>query len=139
MDRLDPSIRYSVEVRAKEWFEQPTWDWLRGQLVDRHVALTWSYLTYLDVPAERTTDFVYLRFIGDHKTVPDESHGEIRVNRDPVITRWAERLSEALVSVGNGFAFFNNHFQGFSPESINLFRRAIRLPPVRYAPKLVTQ
>ncbi|MGI0140684.1 MAG: DUF72 domain-containing protein [Thermoplasmata archaeon] len=138
LDRLDPSIRYSVEVRVKEWFEEPTWSWLRDQLARRRIALTWSYLTYVDVPAERTTDFVYLRFIGDHTTVPDEVHGEIRVDRDAEIALWAKRMSDALVSVGNGFAYFNNHFQGFSPESINLFRRAIGLPPVLFAPNTST-
>ncbi|MGI0066952.1 MAG: DUF72 domain-containing protein [Thermoplasmata archaeon] len=133
-DCLDPSVRYAVEVRSKEWFEGSSWSWLNGQLVSRRIALTWSYLTYLDVPAERTTDFVYLRFIGDHTTVPEGLHGEIRVNRDAVIDRWARRVRAALETGSTGFTFFNNHFQGFSPELINLFRRANDLPPVVFAP-----
>ncbi len=132
VESVDARNRYAVELRSKEWFVGDTWEWLRTQLRSRHMALTWSYLTYVEIPPELTTDFVYLRFIGDHNTVPDEVHGDIRVNRDVEIRRWAQALSEALVSVGNGFAFFNNHFQGFAPESVNLFRKTMGLPSINY-------
>ncbi len=134
LDRLDPTHRYAVELRAREWFEGERWSELGRQLRDRRMALAWSYLTYVEVPPERTTDFAYLRFIGDHTTVPAEFHGEVRLDRSAELARWARVLQEALNELGTAFAFFNNHFQGFAPDSVNLFRRTLGLEPVRFAP-----
>src|SRR5580658_6087475 len=66
LGRLEPGRRYAVELREAGWFQGATRGWLLRTLTDRQVALAWSYLTYVDIPAERTSDFVYLRFLGDH-------------------------------------------------------------------------
>ncbi len=129
---LDPSIRYAVELRDRGWYEGTTWTRLERELRDRRVALAWSYLTYLDVPAEVTSDFVYLRFIGDHDTVPAEEHGEVRVDRSAETARWAGRLLEREGTLEASFVFFNNHYAGFAPESVNEFRTALGLVPVDY-------
>ena len=75
---LDPRLRYAVELRDAGWFSGETFVALQQSLADRRVALAWSYLTYVDVPAAITSDFVYLRFIGDHDTISAETHGEVR-------------------------------------------------------------
>ncbi len=134
LEELEPSLRYSVELRARAWFEGDPWSWVRTELQRRGIALAWSYLTYVDVPPERTAGFVYLRFIGDHTSVPAETHGEVRVDRSKELRLWAGRLRGVQTEVAEGFVFFNNHFQGFAPESVNLFRAELGLPRVRYAP-----
>jgi uncharacterized protein YecE (DUF72 family) len=132
LDALDPGICYAVELRDARWFDAAHFPSLRRALEAHHVALVWSYLTYLDVPPERTGDVLYLRFIGDHTTVPAEQHGELRVDRAEPTRLWAERWKAAQDRVENAFAFFNNHFAGFAPASVNLFREELGLPPVRY-------
>ncbi len=135
LDALDPRLRYAVELRDSGWFAGETFKALKRTLADRGMALAWSYLTYLDVPAVRTSDFVYLRFIGDHETIPAETHGEIRVDRSKEIGSWAGRFQEALRdNAQEGFAFFNNHFEGFAPASVNRFRETLGLAPVDYSP-----
>lgn len=99
-------------------------------LTDRRIALTWSYLTYVDVPPERTTDFVYLRFIGDHDTIPAETHGEVRVDRSSVTALWAARLRDLRDTAQMAFVFFNNHYAGFAPASVNQFRVEMGLAPI---------
>lgn len=97
------------------------------------MALAWSYLTYVEVPAAITSDFVYLRFIADHDTIPTETHGEIRVDRSAEIRTWAGRFRDALrADAQEGFAFFNNHFEGMAPASVNPFRAELGMEPVRY-------
>ncbi len=130
LDALDPGLRYAVELRAAGWFEGETRAWLLKTLADRRVALTWSYLTYVDVPPERTTDFVYLRFIGDHDTIPAETHGTVRVDRSSVTSLWAARLRDVHDTAQMAFVFFNNHYAGFAPASVNEFRVAMGLPSV---------
>jgi len=130
LDSLDPGLRYAVELRDAGWFRGETWDWLVKTLTDRRIALTWSYLTYVDVPPERTTDFVYLRFIGDHDTIPAETHGEVRVDRSSVTALWAARLRDLRDTAQMAFVFFNNHYAGFAPASVNQFRVEMGLAPI---------
>ena len=39
--------------------------------------------------------------------------------------RWATALKEKRASIHESFVFFNNHFAGFGPESVNEFRRLL--------------
>ncbi|EQD81051.1 protein containing DUF72 [mine drainage metagenome] len=134
LGRLDPGPRYAVELRHAQWFADPHFRDLTGRLRELKIALAWSYLTYLDVPAELTADFVYLRFIGDHTTVPASVHGEIRIDRTMAVRRWAAPAREAARDGREVWAYFNNHFAGFAPESVNLFRRELNLPAIPIAP-----
>jgi uncharacterized protein YecE (DUF72 family) len=131
---LPKGPRYAVELRDPGWFSSDTLPKLTAALADRAIALAWSYLTYVDVPPEVTADFLYVRFIGDHTTVPSTVHGEVRVDRSEATRRWAERVRERMDDVERIFVFFNNHFAGFAPESVNRFREEMDLPPVAYAP-----
>jgi len=119
---LDPSLRYAVELRDSGWFQGETAAALYRQLRDLGISLAWSYLTYVDVPPDRTSDWVYLRFIGDHDTIPEEEHGSIVMDRSGPMRLWAGRIREAAPQLRNGFAFFNNHFAGYAPESAEEFR-----------------
>lgn len=130
---LDPGISYSVEVRHTSWFSGNAWDGLRKMLEERGIALAWSSLTYVDIPPEVTSDLLYMRFIGDHVTVPEEMHGEVRVDRGREVSTWARKVRETLPKVRTAFAFFNNHFQGFAPESANLFLKAMGMDAVDYS------
>jgi uncharacterized protein YecE (DUF72 family) len=130
---LDPDIRYSVEVRHASWFSGDPWSWLKDNLSRKNLALTWSSLTYVEVPQELTSDLLYMRFIGDHVTVPTETHGEVRVDRSREVDTWASRVKDALPRVRTAFAYFNNHFQGFAPESANLFLAAMGMAKVDYS------
>ncbi|MCI4372479.1 MAG: DUF72 domain-containing protein [Thermoplasmata archaeon] len=130
LDALESGPRYAVELREAGWFQGEVREWLLKNLRDRHIALAWSYLTYVEVPPERTADFVYLRFIGDHETIPAASHGEVRVDRSPVTALWAARLRDVRDTAQMAFVFFNNHYAGFAPASVNDFRVEMGLPKV---------
>ncbi len=132
---LDPGLAYAVELRDAGWYRGETFERLSRGLRDRHVALVWSYLTYVEVPAEVTSDRLYVRFIGDHTTVPEDRHGEVRVDRTAVLKEWAARLRGRLDTVEEAFVYFNNHFQGFAPASVNEFRQWMGMSPVRFAPE----
>jgi uncharacterized protein YecE (DUF72 family) len=127
---LDPELRYAVELRDAAWFSGETFARLTGELTDRRMALAWSYLTYVDVPPAVTSDLVYLRFIGDHDTIPAETHGEIRADRSRETVRWADRLKAELARTRAAYVFFNNHYAGFAPTSANDFRVLMGLAPV---------
>jgi uncharacterized protein YecE (DUF72 family) len=125
---LPDGPRYAVELRASGWFQGPTFERVCSTLRDQGRALAWSYLTYVDVPPALTTDMVYLRFIGDHTTIPEDQHGEIRADRSHELRLWGERLQKVRDQVRVAFVYFNNHFAGFAPDSVNQFRQVIGVP-----------
>jgi uncharacterized protein YecE (DUF72 family) len=121
VERLAPRLPLAVELRDAGWFAPPRSEWLFGLLRDHRVALGWSSLTFVDVPPEVTSDRIYLRFIGDHTTIPEGDLGETRVNRTEEIRKWAGRVRERLEEVQSALVFFNNHFAGYAPASANEF------------------
>ena len=62
IDSLDPNFRYALEVRHPSWFDSKRFYKL---LSDSNICLAWSQLATIQTPPELTTDFIYLRFIGD--------------------------------------------------------------------------
>jgi uncharacterized protein YecE (DUF72 family) len=126
LEALPPGPDYVVELREKGWFTAEALAWLGRVLGDRKIPLCWSSLTFVDVPPVVTGNFAYLRFIGDHETVPADLHGEIRVDRTSEMKRWAETLRTS--GLPDAWAFFNNHFEGFGPTSADRFQALIRKP-----------
>jgi uncharacterized protein YecE (DUF72 family) len=130
LDRLPTGFSYAVELRDRSWFLGAGHAELVADLQAREISLAWSYLTYIDVPPDRTANWVYLRFIGDHTTIPAETHGEIRVDRSAETKRWADLIRESRA--GKVWIFFNNHYAGFAPTFVNLLREFLGLPPLQW-------
>jgi uncharacterized protein YecE (DUF72 family) len=130
LEELPTDARFAVELRNARWFSGTECAWLEEQLRSHRVALAWSFLTAVDVPPLLTADWAYLRLIGDHTTVPAETHGSIRVDRSEPSRLWAERIRQSSERFNLLFTFVNNHYAGFAPESVNLFRQELGLPTV---------
>jgi uncharacterized protein YecE (DUF72 family) len=129
---LPPGPRYAVELRDAGWYSGETRERLLKELRDRQMILTWSSLNYVEIPPEVTSDELYLRFIGDHTSIPADTHGEIRADRTVETARWASRIRSVSDALRRALVFFNNHYAGFAPESVNLFRALMGLPPAPY-------
>jgi uncharacterized protein YecE (DUF72 family) len=132
LDLLPEGPRYALELRDASWYREGVVEGLTEHLERRSISLCWSALNYLDIPPIRTTGWLYVRFIGDHSTTPEESHGEIRVDRTEVMRRWSQRIREAEPTMT--FAFFSNHFEGYAPLSVNRFRRELGLTELEVGP-----
>lgn len=126
---LPRSFRYAVEVRNKAWIQAELLQCLRA----RDVALAWVDLRYLPHPDEfegaldlRTTDFAYVRLIGDRQAVEavTQTFDRIVIDHGARLQRWAAWLAIQMPRVRETFAYANNHFAGFGPETIrDLARR----------------
>jgi len=71
-----------------------------------------------------TSDFVYMRFVGDRDIA---KFGEVQKDQSEVTKTWSKALQEVGDEVKERFIFFNNHFAGFGPASVNEFRRLMGL------------
>lgn len=116
VDRLPSGYRYAIEFRHPSWFTPETYQWLG----DRGIGLVWSENDYVPVPPVVTTDFVYLRFIGD-RSLPKLT-GEIQRDRTAEIRKWHAEVRKVQDSLAAVYVFFNNHFAGFGPACVNLWR-----------------
>ena len=84
--------------------------------------MVWSQLAELETPPILTTDFLYLRFIGD-KSIHEKDFGRIQIDRVSDMQKWAdsiktvqdERINLVIIAA-------NNHYAGFGPGTVNIFR-----------------
>jgi uncharacterized protein YecE (DUF72 family) len=122
---LEPRFKHAIEFRHKSWFTPETY-----KLLEKHgVAMAWSINQYLETPPEVTSDFVYLRMVGTREITKFTG---IQKEMREEMERWASALKEKAGPSEEGYVFFNNHFAGFGPESVNEFRRLLGMIEVNW-------
>jgi uncharacterized protein YecE (DUF72 family) len=133
---LPSGHRFALEVRNKGWMKPPLLDALR-----RHrVALTlidhpWmprveEILADLD---PITSDFTYVRWLGDRHGIEKRTKtwGETILDRSREMNAWVPAIRSLLARRITVFGYFNNHYAGHAPGSIDLFERTWTSLPVR--------
>jgi uncharacterized protein YecE (DUF72 family) len=118
------SVRIAVEFRDRSWHAREVWDLLRA----RRAALAWTDWRDLPRVSEVTTDFLYLRWLGDRREIA--SYDRIRVDRTDSFDAWERDLRRVLPDVREVFGYFNNHWAGHSPASANEMKRRLGLLPL---------
>jgi len=125
-----PVFRFAIELRNKNWLDARLTDFLRT----RNVALALTDTTFVPRPWELeepldlvTADFAYIRWLGDRKGIEamTTTWNRTIVDRTPDIEKWVS-LSRALIKdrkLRHLFLFANNHYAGFAPATIDLFRK----------------
>ena len=95
--------------------------------------MVWSQLAELRTPPIATTDFLYLRFIGD-RSIDEKNFGKIQKDRVMEMKKWASKVKRTIKGEGGGrksinlaIASANNHYAGFGPGTANIFRKMVGL------------
>jgi uncharacterized protein YecE (DUF72 family) len=120
---LDPDFRYAIEVRNTSWFDNKDFYKL---LSDNNICLVWSQLDTIQTPSELTSDFMYLRFIGD-RSIDEKDFGRIQKNRLEEMKRWAASIERTKDKAKFAVVAANNHYAGFGPATANSFRKMVGL------------
>ena len=79
----------------------------------------------LQTPPIVTSDFVYLRLIGDRRLV-DCQFGKIQIDRTEQIRNWAAKLKKVRQNekdVKAAIVAANNHYGGYGPGTVDIFRQ----------------
>jgi uncharacterized protein YecE (DUF72 family) len=121
---LDPDFRYAIEVRHKSWFDRSVYKLLS----DNNICLAWSQLDTIQTPPELTSDFIYLRFIGD-RSIDEKDFGRVQRDRLKELRLWLHSV-QRVKDKATKFAIVaaNNHYAGFGPAATaNSFRRMVGL------------
>jgi len=120
---LDSDFRYALEVRHGSWFDKKFYKFLS----ENDICLAWSQLETIQTPPELTTDFAYIRLIGD-RSIDEKDFGRIQKYRRKEIEIWAARLKMAEKKINMAIVAANNHYAGFAPATANGFRKLLGQP-----------
>ena len=125
--KLDRRFRYAVEVRHKSWFQDLAYNFFNKE----GICMVWSQLEGIQTPPIVTTDFLYIRFIGD-RSIDAKDFGKIQKDRINEMQYWADEVEKVEQSnetnVKFAIASANNHYAGFGPVTANIFRSMLGEP-----------
>ena len=135
MEHLPEDLRFVVEVRNDRWIAPPLLVLLRS----RRVAL--AFVDYYTMPTMAriaahpdsvTADFAYVRFLGNHKEMDARVERKAAAggrrwdvlvqDRTAEVSSWLPALRRLAARIQRTYVFFNNHYAGHAPASIELFR-----------------
>jgi uncharacterized protein YecE (DUF72 family) len=124
--QLPRDFRFAIEFRHAGW-HRPRFIHL---LEKYRICWVWADTTPLNernlAPFEFlpcTTDFIYLRLLGDYATKYNVDGGHVHRydkllwKREAALESWSLRIERHLAGVRNVWAFVGNHFEGFAPET----------------------
>jgi uncharacterized protein YecE (DUF72 family) len=117
---FDDSFRYAVEVRHSSWFSDLAYNFFSNN----NISLVWYQLDKIQSPPIVTSDFVYLRLIGD-RSIKEEDFGNIQKDREQEMKYWSDKfrtVDENEKDVKTGIVAANNHYAGFGAGTANMFR-----------------
>jgi uncharacterized protein YecE (DUF72 family) len=130
---LDSRFRYAIEVRDRTWFQDLAYNFF----TDNNICMVWSQLAELRTPPISTTDFLYLRFIGD-RSIDEKNFGKIQKDRIMEMKKWSSKVKRTIKekeerggrrkNINLAIVSANNHYAGFGPGTANIFRKMVGLP-----------
>src|SRR6266446_4711448 len=84
-----------------------------------------------------TSDFTYVRWLGDRKGIEEKTTtwDKVIVDRQGDLCEWVsllKKIQERRIMI---LAFANNHYAGFGPGTVDLFRRLWGMEALRAVPR----
>ena len=134
---LDKGFRYAVEVRNRSWFQDLAYNFFRNN----QMCLVWSQLADIQTPPIVTSDFVYVRLIGD-RSIHEKDFGPIQIDRIKEMKKVARNFTNDtergnMSGVKFSIVAANNHYAGFGPGTVNIFRQLIGLEEVKWGEEMI--
>ena len=126
--QLPKGYRWVVEVRNRSWLCEKLYALLRKY----GVALALVDHAWMPRPAEWfeagdpvTANFVFMRWIGDRRGIEERTTvwNCTLMDRTEELGDWVKVLSKAGQGVDVMYAYANNHYGGYAPDTVELFRR----------------
>jgi uncharacterized protein YecE (DUF72 family) len=130
LKKLPAHHKFVVEIRNKKWLDTKFVDVLR----EHNVALALTDTSFMPRPWELkekldmvTADFLYVRLLGDRKGIEKQTTtwDKVIVDRTNDLMEWVKlmRLWTLERKFKRAFLFANNHYQGYAPATVELFRK----------------
>ncbi len=139
-EQLPQDGLHVVEVRNAKWIGDPLLDLLRSHRIGLSLPAYYTMPTARDhLSASRavtelvTGPVAYVRFLGHHRRMDtlvkearqkqgkERDWDEVLVDRSAETRDWAQLIGRLIDDGVTTHAYFNNHFAGYAPGSIELF------------------
>jgi uncharacterized protein YecE (DUF72 family) len=126
--QLPKGFKFAVEIRNKFWLKPKLIELLR----EHNVALVLQDQSWMPGPDKLfekfdpiTADFSYIRLLGDRKGIEKITTvwNETIVDRTAELTTWVDVCQKIQKRGVTIFVYANNHYAGFAPATIDLFRK----------------
>jgi uncharacterized protein YecE (DUF72 family) len=135
---LPEEFQWGVEIRNSKWIGPPLLDVLRSRdislvFIDYYTMDPLHKLTHLE--GIYTAPFVYVRFLGNHQAADSavkQARKEGKRKRDwesliydrsAQMKLWIPPLRDLAVKKIPTYVYFNNHYAGYAPGSVELFAK----------------
>jgi uncharacterized protein YecE (DUF72 family) len=107
------------------------------------MCLVWSQFADIRTPPIVTSDFVYLRLIGD-RSIQEKDFGRIQIDRIKEMKKLARSFKGDsndgnLSKVRYAIVAANNHYAGFGPGTVNIFRQLLGLEEVKWGDEYISK
>ncbi len=135
---LPAEFKWGVEIRNSKWLGPELLELLRAHGVSL-VFIDYYTMDPLHKVASRpevfTAPFVYIRFLGNHRQMDGlvkkaREEGSRKADwesliqdRTPEMKLWIPAIRQVVARETPTFVYFNNHYAGYAPGSVELFRR----------------
>lgn len=121
LQEIPDDLRYAIEFRNPSWYSNET-----AELLSSYRAC-WVITDYPGLPMDihQTTDFLYIRWIGEHGSYTPHSHE--RVDKSEKLILWWKQIEPYLTNVKVFYGFFNNDYTGFAAGTCKRFMKMIGL------------
>ena len=126
LKKLPSEHKFAVEIRNREWLNAELADLLRVY----HVALVLQDLSYMPKPMELkfdpiTADLSYIRWLGDRRHIESQTTdwSKTVVDRTEEMSEWVKYCYPLVKRGVKVYAYANNHYSGYAPDSVEQFRR----------------
>jgi uncharacterized protein YecE (DUF72 family) len=127
---LPREVSFAVEFRHRSWLTDET----VALLADLGMAWTCIDLSFMPRSIAVTTDFMYVRWLGNRKQI--QQMDRVQIDRRPDLDSWIERIEGELKRVERIFGFVNNHYSGHSPADVRYLRKRLGMPAPIEPPEL---
>jgi uncharacterized protein YecE (DUF72 family) len=126
LKKLPSECQFALEIRNREWLNAE----FAGLLREYHVALVLQDLSYMPKPMELkfdpvTADLAYIRWLGDRKQIESQTTNWSKtvVDRTQEMSEWVKYCYPIVKRGVKVFAYANNHYSGYAPDSVEQFRK----------------
>ncbi len=98
---------YAVEVRNNNLFEKSFFSILQSN----NIALAWTDSVSMPTVTEISSNFIYIRWEGDRKTVSG-TLGKTEIDKTDDINKWTKKLQPFMDKQMNVFGYFSKYYSG---------------------------
>lgn len=134
LSQLPRDYRFAIEFRHPGWHRpqfisllekyRVCWVWADASPLNERNLAPFEFLP-------RTTDFTYLRLLGDYSTKYDRDgkhvhrYTKLLWKREAALESWSLKIQRHLDEMRNIWVFISNHFEGFAPETAQRFAQRL--------------